>query len=31
LIVRSAGGVFAARLFAADGHGFDSVRLTKTF
>jgi hypothetical protein len=29
--VRGAGGVFAARLFAADGHDVGSVTLTKTF
>jgi hypothetical protein len=31
LIVRSAGDVFAAGLFAADGHGISSDALTKTF
>jgi hypothetical protein len=29
--VRSAGGMFAACLFAADGHGRDPVRSKKTF
>ena len=31
LIVRSAGGMFAACLFAADGHGRDTVASKKTF